>query len=62
MLEFFIKKDNTIKEQETLQNVDILILDLLKKKNEMRNKTESKKEDKNKIKKIYKELNFFILN
>lgn len=57
MLAFFSKKNDTVKEQETLQNVDIMILDLLKKK-EIKNK----KEDKNKIKKIYKELNSFISN
>ena len=57
MLAFFSKKTDTLKQQETLQNVDIMILDLLKKK-EIKNK----KEDKNKIKKIYKELNSFISN
>ena len=61
MLNFFNKKKDTIKEQETLFNVDIMILELLKKK-ENWNKTENKKEDKNKIKKIYRELNSFISN
>ena len=61
MLGFFNKKNDTIKEQEALINVDLMILDLLKKK-ENRNKTETKKEDKNKIKKIYKELNNFVTN
>jgi hypothetical protein len=61
MLSFFNKKNDTTKEQQTLLNVDIMILELLKKK-ENRNKRESKKEDKNKIKKIYTELNNFILN
>ena len=61
MLSFFSKKNDTTKEQQTLLNVDIMILELLKKK-ENRNKRESKKEDKNKIKKIYTELNNFILN
>jgi len=57
MLAFFSKKTDTLKQQETLQNVDIMILDLLKKK-----ENKNKKEDKNKIKKIYKELNSFISN
>ena len=61
MLNFFNKKKDTIKEQETLFNVDIMILELLKKK-ENWNKIENKKEDKNKIKKIYRELNSFISN
>jgi hypothetical protein len=61
MLGFFNKKNDTIKEQEALINVDLMILDLLKKK-ENRNKAENKKEDKNKIKKIYKELNNFVTN
>jgi hypothetical protein len=60
MLNFFTKKDDTVKEQQSLHNVDILILELLKKK-ENCNKAETKKEDKNKIKKIYRELNSFIL-
>jgi hypothetical protein len=60
MLAFFNKKNDTIKEQETLFNVDQLILDLLKKKNEKGNKSENKKDDKNKIKKIYRQLNSFI--
>jgi hypothetical protein len=59
MLNFFNKRNNPIKEQEILNSVDIMILDLLKKK-ENRNKKENKKDDKNKIKKIYKELNSFI--
>lgn len=58
MLNFFTKKDDTVKEQQSLHNVDILILELLKKKE---NQDRNKKEDKNKIKKIYRELNSFIL-
>jgi hypothetical protein len=60
MLSFFTKKNDTVKEQQSLYNVDILILDLLKKK-ENKNEDKNKKEDKNKIKKIYRELNSFIL-
>ena len=60
MLHFFSQKNDTIKEQKTLQAVDVLILDLLKKK-ENKNEDKNKKEDKNKIKKIYRELNSFIL-
>jgi hypothetical protein len=65
MLNFFNQKKDTIKEQETLINVDIMILDLLKKKencSKTENKIQNKKEDKNKIKKIYRELNSFISN
>ena len=59
MLGFFSKKIDPIKEQETLHNVDIMLLDLLKKKEI---KIKNKNEDKNKIKKIYRELNSFISN
>jgi len=59
MLGFFSKKIDPIKEQETLHNVDIMLLDLLKKKEI---KIKNKDEDKNKIKKIYKKLNSFISN
>jgi len=60
MLSFFNKKNDTYKEQETLINIEIIILNLLKKK-ENKNEDRNKKEDKNKIKKIYRELNSFIL-
>ena len=46
MLGFFSKKIDPIKEQETLHNVDILLLDLLKKKEIKINKEEKFRERK----------------
>lgn len=65
MLGFFSKKNDTKLEQSKMQNIDFMIIELLKKneKNNLDSKSlNQRKIQKNKVKEIYSELNSFVNN
>jgi hypothetical protein len=65
MLGFFSKKNDTKLEQSKIQNIDFMIIDLLKKneKNNLDSKSFNQRKIQNKkVKQIYCELNSFVNN
>ena len=65
MLGFFRTKNDTKLEQSKIQNIDFMIIDLLKKneKNNLDSKSLNQRKIQNKkVKQIYNELNSFVNN
>jgi len=65
MLGFFSTKNDTKLEQSKIQNIDFMIIDLLKKneKNNLDSKNLNQRKIQNKkVKQIYSELNSFVNN
>jgi len=60
MLSFLMPKKETINEQTSLKNIDLILFEILA-NDKKKDTKEKKKEDKKNIKKVVKELNTFMV-